>query len=380
MDRNAPISIAAAVLVSVIGVFALMTQPLIVGVLVDAMGFSIQEATQVIVAEIFGGALASLLALFWINRINWRLAVAVAVGVVVIGNTLSVFQTSVEALTLLRFLTGFLGQGTAFALGIAMIGGTKQVDRNFAFVIAAQVAFGVVALLTLRPIVESVGGIGGVYIPLAALAAAILLLLGKMPTEPAPFDFGGGDAPVVSMWLPIGGLIVMVIWCSGLGAVWNFMERIGVAGGLEPTTALQALAISSTVAIVGALAASALAGKIGRLLPVSIALLAQMVMIWLLQGQLSFAEFAIKASVFQIFWNLTGPFIMGAIAASDPTGRFSVLIPASQTSGFFVGPSVAGLFLTGESLLPANITAIACCALALVLFAVLAGRLKALGR
>lgn len=380
MDRNAPISIAAAVLVSVIGVFALMTQPLVVGVLVDKLDFTLQQATLVIVAEVAGGALASIAAIFWIGRINWRTAVAGAVVVVIVGNAISVFQTDATVLTVLRFLTGFFGQGTAFALGLAMIGGTKQVDRNFAFVIAAQVGFGVLAFISLRPIVDAVGGIGGIYVPLAVLAAVTLLLLKHMPEAAAAREgFAAGEAGA-SRALPIFGLIVMVIWCSGLGAVWNFMERIGVAGGLESASALQALALSSFVAILGALAASAMAGKVGRILPVSVALLMQIVMIWLLQGQMAWAEFAIKASIFQIFWNMTGPFIMGAIASSDTSGKLSVLIPASQTSGFFIGPTIAGAFMASDSLAPATFVGMACCAIALVIFVPLAMRLKAAGR
>jgi len=375
MDRNAPISIAAAVLVSVIGIFALMTQPLVVGVLVDKLDFTIQQATNVIVAEIGGGALASILAIFWVQKINWRVAIVFAVAVVLGGNILSSFQTDATTLTILRFLVGFLGQGTAFALSLAIIGGTKDPDRNFGFVIAAQVGFGVISFMTLRPIVEATGGIGGVYVPLAGFAAATLVLIGKVPTAAEVHAHAGGTGAPASIALPVVGLIVMVIWCSGLGAIWNFMERIGVAAGLESSAALQALALSSAIAITGALAATALAGRLGRLAPVSLALVVQMVMIYLLQGQMSWMEFALKASIFQIFWNLTGPFIMGAIATSDRTGRIAVLIPASQTSGFFIGPIIAGSMMTGESLAPANITAIVCCLIALIVFVPLALRL-----
>jgi predicted MFS family arabinose efflux permease len=376
MDRNAPISIAAAVLVSVIGVFALMIMPLVVGVMVDKLGFTLQQATNIIVAEVAGGALASILAVFWIGRVNWRFAIIGAVAVVIIGNVISTYQTDANTLTLIRFLTGLFGQGTAFALSLAIIGGTRDVDRNFAFVIASQVGFGVLALLSLRPLVDAYDSIGGMYLPLAAFAAATLLLVARLPTGAEVHADGQGPQATGSIMLPVVGLIIMLIWCSGLGAIWNFMERIGVAGGLESTTALQALAISSAVAITGALAASALAGRIGRVVPVTVALVMQIVMIFLLQGDLSFGELALKASVFQVFWNLTGPFIMGSIAASDPSGKISVLIPAAQTSGFFVGPAVVGIFLADGNLVPANYVAIACCAIALVMFIPLAARIK----
>ena len=75
MDRNAPISIVAALVVSIVGVFGLMTQPMVVGIYKDLLGFSLEQGGLVIVAEIAGGALASVLAMFWITRVNWRVAV-----------------------------------------------------------------------------------------------------------------------------------------------------------------------------------------------------------------------------------------------------------------------------------------------------------------
>ncbi|MFQ5634577.1 MAG: hypothetical protein ACE5G3_04505, partial [Gammaproteobacteria bacterium] len=340
MDRNAPIAIVAACVVSIVGVFGLMTQPMVVGVYSDVLGFSLEQGGLIIVAEVAGGALASVLAMFWINRVSWRVALVFALACVIVGNLITTTQSDPNVITALRFAVGFLGQGTAFAIGISIVGNTNDPDRNFGFVIAAQVAFGVITLFTLRPLVEQYQSIGGMYLPLAVLAAATLLLVRLVPTGSAHRETGAGERPDGSVALPLTALAAMLIWCCGLGAMWAFVERIGVEGGLDSILALRALGISTMVAIGGALGASALAAKgVGRFMPVTIALLLQVVMAWLLQGEMNWVEMAVKASVFQIFWNLTGPFFMGAITASDSGGRISVLIPAAQTSGFFIGPA-----------------------------------------
>jgi len=379
MDRNAPISIVAALVVSIVGVFGLMTQPMVVGIYTDLLGFSLEQGGLVIVAEVAGGALASVLAMFWITRINWRIAVALSLTCVVIGNLVTTMLTDVTTITALRFAVGFLGQGTAFALGISMISSTSNPDKNFGFVIAAQVAFGVIALFTLRPLVEAYQSIGGMYLPLAALAGLTLLLVRFMPTGSIHQEMAGTQVKK-SLALPLTALLAMLIWCCGLGAMWAYIERIGVEGGLESVLALRSLGISSAVAIVGALAASAIAARgVNRFLPVTIALLMQMLMAWLLQGEMNWVEMAVKASIFQVFWNMTGPFFMGAIAASDTGGRVSVLIPAAQTSGFFIGPAVVGMFLESNGLAAVNYITIAFCAISLVIFIPLAARLKAAG-
>jgi predicted MFS family arabinose efflux permease len=380
MDRNSTLSIVTAAVISVVGVFGLMTQPMVVGIYADMLGFDLQQGSLVIRAEIAGGALASIMAMFWINRINWRLAVLFALVCIVAGNALSSVQSDATIITALRFAVGFFGQGTAFAIGISMIGNTADPDRNFGFVIAAQVGFGVLALATLRPLVDQFQSIGGMYAPLAVLALVALAFIKFVPTGPAPREEQHAAAGGASLALPLMGLLAMLIWCCGLGAIWTFVERIGVEGGLESALALRSLSVSSAVAITGALFAAALAARgVGRFLPVTIALLGQMAVAWFIQGEMSWVELAIKASIFQVFWNMTGPFLMGAIAAPDTGGKVAVLIPAAQTSGFFIGPTIAGSFMGGAGLSAANITAIACCGIALVVFIPLAARLKAAG-
>jgi predicted MFS family arabinose efflux permease len=380
MDRNAPISIAAAVYVSIVGVFALMIMPIVPGVLISQLGFSEEAAVGVISAEVVGGALASILAMFWISRINWRIAALCSVLVVVIGNVVSVFITDATTLTFVRFLVGLLGQGTAFVIGISMIQSTTDPDKNFGFVIAAQVAFGVLALLSLQRIVIGFDSVGGVYIPLATLAVLGLPLIRNLATGFEAQPDQADQKQAGSVFLPVAGLLVMLIWCIGLGSMWAFVSLIGEAGGLEAVDAQLALAVSSGVAILGAIGAAALAGKgVGRFMPVTIALLVQAGMAWFLQGEMNWLEMAIKASIFQIFWNMTGPFIMGAIASSDTSGKVSVLIPAAQTAGFSIGPVIALEFMTDGSLLAANVTTIVCCLIALVLFIPLSARLKAAG-
>jgi DHA1 family inner membrane transport protein len=380
MDRNAPISIAAAVYVSIVGVFALMIMPIVPGVLISQLGFSEEAAVGVISAEVVGGALASILAMFWISRVNWRIAALCSVFVVVIGNVVSVFITDATTLTFVRFLVGLLGQGTAFVIGISMIQSTTDPDKNFGFVIAAQVAFGVLALLSLQRIVIGFDSVGGVYIPLATLAVLGLPLIRNLATGFEAQPDQADQKQAGSVFLPVAGLLVMLIWCIGLGSMWAFVSLIGEAGGLEAVDAQLALAVSSGVAILGAIGAAALAGKgVGRFMPVTIALLVQAGMAWFLQGEMNWLEMAIKASIFQIFWNMTGPFIMGAIASSDTSGKVSVLIPAAQTAGFSIGPVIALEFMTDGSLLAANVTTIVCCLIALVLFIPLSARLKAAG-
>ncbi len=374
MSTDKPTTLIAALLLSCVGVFAIMAGPIMTEVLVAALGLPADAAGQIFAVEALGTALAPLAATLWMGRVKWRNAAIFALLVVVAGNIISSYQTTAGALTALRFAVGFLGQGTAFTLAIGIISSSAQKDRNFAFLIAAQVVLGVLCFLVL-PFPKD-AGVGGVLLPLAGLALLTLATVGWIPQPGAAgaghqAAAGGGSAGPAFM-----ALAVMLIWCTGLGAIWAFVKLIGSSGGIDPAQVGLALGISTGVATLGALAASWLGDRIGRIIPVTVALLVQVVMIFLLQGQMSFLQFAVTAAVFQIFWNLTGPYLMGTIALSDNTGKVSLLIPTAQIGGFFLGPVIAGQFLTGQGFGPANTVAIVCCLLALALFIPTAMRLK----
>jgi predicted MFS family arabinose efflux permease len=368
MATDKPTTIAAAVALSCIGVFGILAAPILVQALAGGLGLGPDAIGQIVSAEIFGGAFASIAATIWIRSLNWRLAAVIAILVVVVINVLSGFQTDTTALTALRFVAGFFGQGTAFAVAIGIINDSSNHDRNFAFSIAAQVSTGVLTLLVLPPLAQDYG-VAGVLVPLAVLAGACLPLVLWVPAgSTKELQSASSDAPRQSNAPAIVALICLLVWCTGLGGVWAFLLTIGEAGGLAATTAGQAVATSTAIGVSGALFASWLAGKGGRLVPVSLALLVQIVAIMFLQGEFSFLRFAATAALFQTFWNFTGPYLMGAIAGNDATGRISVLIPAAQTGGFALGPFIAGQLMTGESLLAANYVGVAGCVAALAIF------------
>ena len=370
-----PTSVVAAIFLGCVGVLAIMAQPILTAALVGQMGMDPGRAGGVSAAEALGTALGPVAALFWMRRVKWRSAAIFALTVVLVGNLLSSLQTDFGALVALRLAVGFLGEGTAFALAVAIVSGTQQKDRNFAFMITAQVVLGVVMFLVLPWPGDA--AISGVMLPLAGFTLLALGVAIAWLEQPAAAGVdhaaagGGGSAQHA-----ISALVVMLVWCSGLGAVWAFVKLLGTAAGLEPTAVGQALGLTTALGTLGSLAASALSDRFGRLLPVSVALVVQAAMASLLHGQMDWLQFVAICATFQIFWNMTGPYLMGTVALSDTTGKVSVLIPTAQIGGFFLGPVIVSWFLTEGSFRAVNYVGAACILLALVLYIPAASRLK----
>lgn len=367
MTADKPMTAIAAVALSCLGIFGIMAAPILTNILGTGLQFDADQIGLIIGAEIGGGALASVLAAFWIRKANWRIVAGGAVLSVVVINVISGFQTDPTTLAALRFLAGLLGQGTAFAIAIGIINSSSNPDRIFGFSIAAQVSLGVIMLLVLPTLGEAFG-VRGILWPLALIAALVLPLLMWVPAHSSRDVEGGPAQAAGSATTAWTGLAILLVWCIGLGAMWAFLLNIGEAGGLAATTAGQAMAISTAIAIAGALTASAMAGRGGRLLPVSIALIVQIGAIMMLQGEMGFVRFAATCAVFQTFWNFTGPYLMGMVAANDPTGRIAVLIPVAQTGGFAIGPAIAGGMMAEGGLISANYVGVAGIVIALLIF------------
>ena len=376
MSTDKPITIAAAVALSCVGIFGLLPQPLFVGALQDYLGFSSQQAGLITGAEIIGGAISSILAAFWIRRVSWRTAALFGICVVVLGNIASSMAETYAALLGLRLAVGILGQGVCFAVAIATISETKETDRNFAFSIAAQVAFGIAAFQFLPGAVAE-WQISGILVPLAVLAVLIAPMVRWMPTGSSQSFDAAGASTGASPLPALAALGTLLIWCLGLGGIYAFEERIGVAAGLESAAAGSGLAVAVAAGFLGAISASLVADRWGRIWPVAIALGGQMLGIWLLQGEMTWLQFAGTASVFHFFWNFTGPYLMGTVAANDATGRIAVLIPAAQFGGFAMGNAIGGQVVAGAGLIGANLVGVIGCAVALLAFVAIGLRMRA---
>ncbi|GIK33448.1 MAG: hypothetical protein AMXMBFR45_18180 [Gammaproteobacteria bacterium] len=382
-----PTTVVAALLLGCCGVFAIMGQPILVEVLVTRLGMQAGDAFSITALEALGTALGPVLALSWMQRLPWRLAAVSALLVIIGGNILSAFEASATTLGVLRFLIGLLGEGTAFALAVAIVGNTRQKDRNFAFLVAAQVLLGVLFFRFL-PMPQD-AGVAGVTLPMAGLAVLALLAAAWIPQPAASGQQAAAAQPAGPVAPALAALAVMLLWCTGLGAIWASIKLVGVevtCPGCDATASAaaavdvgKALALSTGIAVIGALAAAAMADRFGRLLPVSLALAVQLVMVLLLRGEMPWLQFAMTVATFQTFWNMTGPYLMGNVAANDTTGKFSLLIPTIQIGGFFLGPTLTRFFLAGGSYAAANYVAAVCIAAALLLFIATAGRSRNAG-
>ena len=358
-----------------VGPAAIILMPLIVGGLVDSYGFSEQQAGVIATGEGIGLVLGLLSAALWVRSVTWRLALLVGLTTYAALNFGSPLVDGHAGILVLRFLSGFVGGGV-FAIVVAALGDNREPDRAFGI---AQAVQGLVmgALFAWAPSLMSESGINSLFYLMAILALTTMIFVPQFPRRgvvdaaPVPAD-SAGDPPSSAPILLYLGLFGGFAYYLAVFGFWGFIERMGIRAGLEESTIGYALGISQLAAICGALLAAGAAQRFGRFLPLLIALVGQLWVLWVLVGQFSAWAFYAGACAYQGLYVMATSYQLGVIAHLDSKGKFIVVMTALQGLGAALGPSIAAALIDDGAYSGINVAAALTLTASLGLFLVLA--------
>ncbi len=370
-----PGAIAVIVLLGAVAVAGFNIQPMYLGALADHLGFSAEQLGLIAGLEIAGGALAGIVATLWIRRWSWRRVALVALSALAVGNIASAYVTDFESLLAIRFLTGFLGVGTNYALAIAALSDTRHTERNFSIAVGVQVAIAIAGFMIL-PSVIATGGTAAVFLPLSVIAILLLPFLRFLPDGGSKEDvLDADDVPVspIAIWLALG---CQAVWYLGIGGVWAFVERIGADAGIDAEGIGYALALGMAVGLVGAFAAAAVADRFGRVLPFTVAMLGQVVAVWLLADLRDINGLIIAICLYNGTWNFALPYVFAMAALADTRGKLVVLMTTAQAVGLTFGVTLAGALIGRYELAAVTYQGAVAAMATLAMFAILATMLR----
>ena len=148
----------------------------------------------------------------------------------------------------------------------------------------------------------------------------------------------------------------MALFSLNLGALWTYVERIGVGIGLSSPQTGTILAAALALSVLGALGASCLGDRWGRRAPLLLAFVAQLISLVLLMRTDS-TSYSIGAVLYSLAWAFAVPYLYSFVASLDESGRLIVLAPAAQAVGAALGPAVAASLLDGAAYAPVSAVA-----------------------
>ncbi len=359
-DHDSSRALIAATILGTVGASTILLMPGLLGVIVTALGLTESQLGFVASVDIFTFAIATGLSALVIGRMNWRILALIGLVILGIGNLFSLLADNYSAMLVSRVIAG-TGEGIAVAVSFAALGATSKPDRSFAIYLVFALIFSAIALYLFPYLVSGLGH-QSVFIFLIALCVVNILFLPWLVSQSIVREVAPGKEVPLPYLLAGIGLAMVVLFFIAQGAVWSYLERIGMNGGISASTVGGALALSALAGVLGAGLATLLGDRFGRLLPITFGLILQAISMILLTMELSVTLFYVAVMAFNFSWNLCQPYFSGIMAELDPEGRIVVLMGSLQTVGVAAGPFLAALIISPGHLESISYLGIACLA------------------
>ncbi len=344
MPLKATLSLIALGVMGALGTFTFL--PVVVGVAVDFLGFSPQQAGSLVSAEMGGAMIGTLGAFGAVRHVSRPRLALTGCGAILLGSMTSTAVTGWFAFLAVRAVVG-LGEGLVIATVISSIAGVRDPERLYGIWTIGNMVIAGVILAGVMPQVAPLFEGRFVFVLYAVFALLGAVLVIWYPEEAAA---GGEAAPLKMLWTAPVVLALVAVLAAHVahGGIWAYLERVGVAGGAPREVAIAVLGAASFAGIAAGILVSVLSTRYGRVRPnlaalgVSITSLA--VMTFVSAGY----AFAVSAILFYIAWTFGLPYLMGVIAELDKSGRASMVAILMQNAGLMAGPLLFGLVWAGQ--------------------------------
>ena len=343
VDVNSNVALFCAIYLSIIGAAVFIVQPGFVQGLVEFYGFNEQQAGYIASAEIWGLALTTVVLAFGGHNYSWQRIFRLSIVLFVLGNLASTATDELYAFSVLRFITG-LGSGGLVSLTFTIIGLTRLPDRNFGFLIMGVLTYGALGLWAF-PAALALIGLKGIIIFFAIFGASGWLCLSHVPDSGEEHLQVEEDAVDLGSTFRVLAILAMFTYFFAQGVIWAYLFLIGLNGGVDEQGVANGLMISQFLGIAGAFVAAMAGRRFGRAWPLAIGVLGGAAVLTALFGEFTAAVYAVTVCVYNFAWNMTHPYLLGAMASFDRHGRVVVYAVAAQMLGLAVGPAFAASLL-----------------------------------
>lgn len=317
--------------------------PLLVSAMIVSFGLSEQQSGFVASADMAGYTVGTITAFFLIKNTNWRHLTGYSLLLMLLANLICSQAEGFSALLCLRFFSG-AGGGMVTAVMLSVIAQMRNPDAVYGlwFVVMSLIT---IAGMVLFPGLLVEWGLGAAFIALAVMIVSCLPFLNVLP-------HGASNASSKTKAQSKNNAAVLLIVVSifvlttGIGSSWAFLGQIGSAAGLSVEQVSYSIAFSAVGGVIGGLLAGWLALRLGRVLPVSLSCTGLIgTMFLLMLDSPSYLLYTFCCLAFYALWSFVLPYLLGALAELERSGRALSLGSTAQGAGFMAGPFLASLLL-----------------------------------
>jgi MFS family permease len=347
--KVAPNSMIARVFLAFLttaGLFYVNIMPTIVNGLIEALGFTNQQAGNVGSANMYGAAVGALTIVFLVKRINWQLAATVFL-VTLIGIDLSSTNISdPQIMIIVRFFHGCIG-GMLVGLGFSLIGRTIQPDRTFGVLLFVQYTLGGLGIMFIPGLVPEFGT-QVLFYSLVAFSVVTFLMLPFLPKyeikKAAPDAVISRAAPLLILPIALTLLSIFLFQAANMG-LFAFIFGLGKFYALEMDFISTTLGIANWLGLAGAGLVIAIGSRFGYLRPLLVGIVVTAITIWALLYSNVPWIWIISNCMVGVTWAFTISYLLGLASRFDETGQMSALGGFASKMGLASGPMLTAFIL-----------------------------------
>ena len=350
LSRNNFISRVFLAFLATAGLFYVNIMPAIIDGLINALGFTNQQAGAVGSANMYGAAFGALLIAFLVRRLNWRLAALVFLLLLIAMDLASLAVTDPTLLTGLRFVHGFIG-GMLIGTGFAVIARTEQPDRTFGVLLFVQFSLGGLGVMFIPGLVPQFGT-AILFLTLVAFSAITLVMLIFLPD----YHVEGAAPPSLfspTAWtraLALALLAIFLFQAANMG-LYAFIIGLGEFYGLETEFITNTLGPAAWVGLAGAGFVIAVGSKHGRTIPLTFGLVLTIAGTWAFLHSDVRVIWITANLLIGMTWAFTIAYLLGLASSFDRHGQMAALGGFASKMGLASGPAVCAILL-GEDNYP----------------------------
>ena len=353
---------------STAGLFYINIMPAIVDGLIQALGYTNQQAGAVASANVYGAAAGALLVVFLIRLINWRLASLLFLLGLICIDLASLYALAPGALAAVRFVHGFVG-GMLVGTGFSVIARTEQPDKTFGVLLFVQFGLGGLGVMFIPGLVPEFGT-RILFFSLVAFSAITLLMLPFLPAYEIDQarSTEGGTKPI--RWLPLClTLAALFLFQSANMGLFAYIIGLGEHYGLNQDYITNVLGISAWLGLLGAGLVILISDRFGYFWTLLVGIGLTTIANWALQySDLPLVFFTANALV-GITWAFSISYLLGLASRFDASGQMAALGGFASKMGLASGPAAAALMMGAddyELIVRAAVGALLICALTVV--------------
>jgi len=329
----------------------LLILPVILGSMVETLGYSNQLIGWIATSNALGIALGSLWLPLQKRRPEYLRVLALSLTVILLADTSSAFIAQPVVLMPIRFVAGIFG-GITYTIILSVLASLSKPQRGFSLYVLIYCGWSSIGFFS-APYLQQLGGLKLLYgflvltTLLSLLFVSVIRQFGSSKHPQAPFQTREVFRQP-RIWLSLLSYFAVQ---AAFGGVWTYLERIGVMQGHSAQLIGQSLSVGELTGIPVSLLVYTLSSRFGIKWPIIGGIAAAISSVICVH----FAENSALLYFIGVFflsatWSFLIPLYQMVQAALDTQGKIISFGAFINLSGRSAGPAMVAMLISSFSL------------------------------